>query len=83
MLVDTGRDEHLKDVAQHDGDIYVCSDFDLFRLGPAGLAEETQFAEGGDKPATCLHLLEAPGELVSLGTKDVFVKRDAAWFRLV
>ena len=82
-LVDTGRDEHLKDVELYAGEVYVCSDFAIFRLGPAGLAEEVEFAKKGDKPATCLHLFATPGELVSLGTKDVFVKREARWFRLV
>jgi hypothetical protein len=82
-LVETERTDHLKDVAQLGGQIYVCTDFGLFKLEESGLVEETDFAAEEDRPATCLHLLETPGELVSLGTKDVFVKRDAAWYRLV
>lgn len=82
-LVETGRTDNLKDVADLDGQIYVCTDFALFKLQKPGLVEETDFAQVEDRPATCLHLLESTGELLSLGTKDVFVKRDAAWSRLV
>jgi len=82
-LVETGRSENLKDVAHLDGQIYVCTDFALFVLKDSGLTAETEFANMKDRPATCLHLLESAGELVSLGTKDVFVKRGAAWQRLV
>lgn len=82
-LVETGRTENLKDVAQLDGQIYVCTDFALFKYQESGLVEESDFAPLDERPATCLHLLESTGELVSLGTKDVFVKRDAAWYRLV
>lgn len=82
-LVETGRPENLKDVAFLNGQLYVCTDFALFKLQKSGLVPETEFANGNDRPATCLHLLESAGELVSLGTKDVFVKRDAAWQRLV
>lgn len=82
-LIETGRAENLKDVAHLNAKIYVCTDFALFTLQESGLVAETDFAPAGDRPATCLHLLESSGELVSLGTKDVFVKRDAAWQRLV
>lgn len=82
-LVETERRENLEDVAGLNGQIYVCTDFALFNLQKSGLVEETDFAQVDDRPVTCLHLLETAGELVSLGTKDVFVKRDAAWFRLV
>jgi len=82
-LVETGRTENLKDVAHLDGQIYVCTDFALFKFQKSGLVEETDFAQVDDRPATCLHLLESSGELVSLGTKDVFVKQGAAWYRLV
>lgn len=82
-LVETGRPEHLKDVAHLNGQIHVCSDFALFKLDKPGLVEDTDFADANDRPNTCLHLLETPTELVSLGTKDVFVNRDAGWYRLV
>ncbi|RYF35428.1 MAG: hypothetical protein EOO26_00780 [Comamonadaceae bacterium] len=81
-LVDTGRRENLRDVATLDGRVYAASDFALFWLDDAGLVPESDFADG--PPATCLHLLEAPDGLVSLGQKDVFVKRSGApWERLV
>lgn len=82
-LIETRRSENLKDVAYLDGQIYVCTDFALYRLMESGLLAETDFEKAKDRPTTCLHLLESESELVSLGTKDVFVKRDAAWQRLV
>jgi hypothetical protein len=82
-LVETGRQENLKDVVQFSSQIYVCTDFALLKLEEVGLVEDTDFTNLVDKPATCLHLLETSSELVSLGTKDIFVKRDALWTRLV
>jgi hypothetical protein len=82
-LVDTGWSEDFRDVAQLDGQVYVCTDSALLTFQESGLVEETDFAPEEDRPATCLQLLESAGELVSLGGKDVFVKRDAAWHRLV
>lgn len=80
--VDTTRRENLRGVASLDGQIYVVSDSAVFRLGDGSLVPDPDF--GGDAPATCLHLLEAPDGLISLGQKDVFVKRaDSAWRRLV
>jgi hypothetical protein len=81
--VETGRSEDLKDVAHLDTQIYACTDHALYKLQTPGLIEETNFDQPHDRPTTCLHLLESPGELVSLGTKDVFIKQDAAWHRLV
>jgi hypothetical protein len=82
QVVDTGRAENLRDVAAFSGKVYAVSDFAVFTLGAAGLEEDTDFADA-DRPATCLHLLQAPDGLVSLGTKDVFIKRDGPWRRLV
>jgi hypothetical protein len=81
-LVKTGRQENLKDVAQLNGQIYVCTDFAILKLEEAGLVNDADFSNL-DRPATCLHLLETPSELVSLGPKDVFVKRDTPWTRIV
>ncbi len=81
-LVDTGRRENLRDVATLAGRVYAVSDGALFWLDAASLVPESDFA--GGPPATCLHLLEAPDGLVSLGQKDVFIKRSgASWKRLV
>lgn len=82
-LVETGRYENLKDVAYNNGVLYVCSDFELFKLEKTGLVEETNFKNTEDKPLTCLYLLETLTELVSLGLKDVFVKKELNWERLV
>ncbi|PZQ74064.1 MAG: hypothetical protein DI563_13265 [Variovorax paradoxus] len=81
-LVDTGRRDILRDVAVLDGEVYVVSDFAIYRLGDAGLEADPDLVD--DPPATCLHLLEAADGLVSLGQKDVFLKpAGGRWRRLV
>lgn len=81
-LIETTRRENLRDVAALEGEIYVVSDFAIFRLGAAGLVADPEL--NGDAPDSCLHLLEAADGLVSLGQKDVFIKRiGSPWRRLV
>jgi hypothetical protein len=82
-LVDTGRGDNLRDVACIGGDVFVVTDFRLLKLAAAGLVDETDFADPDDRPATCLHLLPLPEGLVSLGTKDLFIRNAGPWKRLV
>lgn len=83
QLVETTRRDNLRSVAQLHGRIHVATDFAIYELTGAGLVPATDFADPDDRPSTCLHLLEAADGLVSLGQKDVFVKRDGPWQRLV
>lgn len=81
-LVDTGMLANLKDVSASDGVVRVCSDFALYTLTPSGLMPDDDFADE-DRPATCLHLLPAPGAVFSLGTKDLFIRDGGPWRRIV
>ena len=83
QLIETTRRDDLRDVAVFDGQVFVVTDFAIFRLTEAGLAPEADFVDTHDLPATCLHLLEASDGLVSLGQKDVFIRSDGLWRRLV
>ncbi len=83
QLIETTRRDDLRDVAVLDGQVFVVTDSAILRLAGGGLVPEADFADGSDLPVTCLHLLEAEDGLVSLGQKDVFVRRDGAWRRLL
>lgn len=82
-LVETARKEDLRDVAIQGKQVYTATDFTLLKLTKDGLVPESDFAQAGDQPATCMHLLEAKDGLISLGQKDVFIKHDGPWQRLV
>ena len=83
QVIETNRDDNLRDVASHAGHIYIASDFEILTLRAEGLVGDDAFADPDDRPATCLCLLEAPDGVVSMGPKDVFMMRDGQWQRLV
>jgi hypothetical protein len=83
-VVATELDANLRDVAWRDGKLLAVSDFDILVYEKGAFVPASDFADEEDQPATCLHLLEASDGLVSVGTKDVFVRRDGGlWTRLV
>jgi hypothetical protein len=82
-VIETQRKENLMDVAEYDGQIYVCTDFRLLKLTSDGLVNETNFEDKMDQPSTCLYLLKTTDGLISIGQKDVFRQQNAAWNRLV
>jgi hypothetical protein len=71
-VVETGRAENLQDVAVFDGQVFAATDFGILRLDASGLIPEDRF-EDGDRPGTCLHLLQAEDGVVSIGPHDLFV----------
>lgn len=82
-VLETGRKENLRDVATHEGQIYVSTDFRILKLTAKGLVNETDFAVKKDVPATCLHLLPAADGLISMGPKDLFKRHGGPWERIV
>jgi hypothetical protein len=82
-VLETDRTDNLMDVASYGQDVFVTSDFEVLRLSGDTVVPETAFADGGDLPTTCLHLLTAPDALFSLGTKDLFRFREGLWSRIV
>jgi hypothetical protein len=82
-LMDTERKENLMDVAWFAGHTYVTTDFRILRSSGDKLVVETDFVSPGDRPATCLSMLQARDGLVSLGQKDVFIRQDGPWKRVI
>lgn len=74
---------NLMDVAFFGDTVYVVTDFQIFKLKDDTLVLEDAFAEEGDVPSTCLHLLTAEDGLASLGTKDLFRLSGGLWERVV
>lgn len=81
-VIDTGLTENLQDVRDHDGKVYVVTDFYIYELANDTL-EAVTLADEDDEPGTCLHLLKAADGLVSLGQKDVFTLHAGKWQRVV
>lgn len=82
-VLDTGIGLNLMDVAFHEGDVYVVTDFHILKLEGDTLVQDDQFADPGDRPATCLYLMKAEDGLVSMGPKDLFRRQAGSWERLV
>ncbi|MEV0293737.1 hypothetical protein [Nocardia sp. NPDC050710] len=81
-MIDTGTDVDLQDVCMHGGEVFVASDFQVFRLEDGFLTLD--LAGDGDSSLTCLKLRSGGrgGVLYSLGTHDVFQRTDEGWGRL-
>jgi hypothetical protein len=82
-VVETNIGSNLLDVCVYNGEVFACSDFEVFRLSENGLSND--FLEGGgDMPKTCLRLVsDEEGYLFSVGPSDVFARRDKRWERIV
>jgi hypothetical protein len=81
-LIDSGTDFNLMDVCVHEGDVFACSDFEVFRLTKSGLMAD--MSEGSeDLPQTCLKLVSAgKSGLYSVGPNDVYLRTNRNWQRL-
>jgi hypothetical protein len=80
-IIETGRDADLMDVSEHDGQIYVVTNFSILKLVDGALVPETDFAED-DRPRECLFLERGPGVLLSIASKDVFKQTGSGWTRV-
>lgn len=82
-VIDTGKSENLLDVAVYKQQVFVVTDFSIFCLSPGGqLVADDNFVED-DRPSTCLHLIESPDAVFSMGPSDLFRLTDGPWERLV
>jgi len=81
-VVDTGIDMNLQDVCFFGGEIFVSTDFYVYRLTDAGLKPDL-VEESADRATTCLKLIPArPDVLYSVGPQDIFERRAGTWRRL-
>lgn len=80
-VVDTGIELNLTDVCVHAGDVFACTDFDVYRLSSDGFVNDIP-GDAPDRPATCLRLVPTSIALYSVGPSDVFVRSDGVWTRM-
>jgi hypothetical protein len=81
-VVDTQVDLNLTDVCWHAGDIFVSSDFDVYRLTPSGLVSDLN-QQNETEDVSCLKLISAADQsLYSVGPSDVFRRIDGVWHRI-
>jgi hypothetical protein len=79
-VLDINTDFNLQGVCHFGDEVFVCSDFELFRLENEALIRETRFANG-DEPKTCLNLIAGKESVFSQGEKDVFRYAEGVWTR--
>lgn len=81
-VIETGTDFNLLDVCVHDGAVFVSTDFEILRLGDAGL-EAVFDDDSEDSPGTCLKLMSAGRSgLYVIGPYDVMARMSDGWQRL-
>jgi hypothetical protein len=81
-VVDTQVELNLIDVLCHAGDIFVSSDFDVYRLTPSGLVSDLK-QQRSTEEASCLKLIGVGDHsFCSVGPNDVFWRTDGVWDRL-
>jgi hypothetical protein len=82
-VIDTGTDFNLQDVCVHAGEVFVSSDFEVFRLHSGTLVPDLT-SNDSDVALTCLKLASGGpgGSLYSVGPQDVFERAGDTWSRL-
>jgi hypothetical protein len=82
-MIDTGTDFNLQDVCIHSGEVFVSTDFQVFRLDQGNLVLDLA-SDDEDVSLTCLKLASggAGGSLYSVGPHDVFELKEDVWHRL-
>lgn len=73
---------NLQGVCHFQGQVFVCSDFEIFLWQSGTLSPETRFGND-DRPTTCLNLLPGSGLVYSQGERDVFCFDGDRWSRVV
>lgn len=73
---------NLQGVCHFGGQVFVCSDFEIFLWEDGQLVPEARFV-GEDRPRTCMNLLPGAATLMSQGERDIFVFQDGRWSRVL
>ena len=74
--LDCRTDFNLQGVCHFAGEIFVCSDFEIFRLVDGALLRETRFGDEGE-PATCMNFLVGKTCVYSQGERHLYRFDDA------
>jgi hypothetical protein len=80
-VLDIDPDLNLQGVCHFADQVFISSDFELFRLEGRTLAPEARFADG-DRPRTCMNLYAGKESVFSQGEKDIFRFNEGAWARV-
>ena len=80
--LDTQTDFNLQGVCHFGGEIFVCTDFEIFRLVDGSLKGETRF-EASDRPRTCMNFIVGQECFYSQGERDLFRFQDGIWSRVI
>lgn len=79
-VLDINIDFNFQGVCHFGDEVFVCSDFDLYRLEKGRLLKETRF-KNGDEPDSCLNLIAGKGSVFSQGERQVFRYVEGTWTR--
>ena len=80
-VLDINVEFNFQGVCHFGDEVFICSDFDIYRLEKDRLVAETRFA-AGEEPRTCMNLLPAKESVFSQGEKDIFKFTEGVWTRV-
>jgi hypothetical protein len=80
-VLDINVEFNFQGVCHFEGEVFLCSDFDIYRLEGNRLADETRFTND-EEPRTCMNLLPARQSVFSQGEKDIFTFAAGVWSRV-
>lgn len=73
---------NLQDVCYFDGEVFVCSDFEIFFWRDGVLMPETRFANH-ERPGSCMRLRTGKQFLLCIGEGGVFKFYQGVWGRII
>jgi hypothetical protein len=80
-MIDLGTDKDFTDVCIHTGEVYLSTNYEVYRLVGDTLIPD--LVAEGDESLSCLKLIPSRGSLLySMGTSDVFFRCPEGWRRL-
>jgi len=80
-VIDVNTNRNLQGVCHFGGGVFVCTDFELYRVENGSLVAETRFANN-DEPETCMNLIAGRNSLFSQGERDLFRFDGNIWTRV-
>ena len=80
-VLDINVEFNFQGVCHFGDEIFLCTDFDIYRLEKDRLVAETRFTNG-EEPQTCMNLLPAKDSVFMQGEKDIFRFNQGIWSRL-
>ena len=79
--LDCRNDFNLQGVCHFGDEVFVCSDFEIFRLKDGFLRRETRF--GDEPPATCMNFLVGKSCVYSQGERHLYRFDGRQWVNVL